>query len=54
MRHLVPMLGLWAGAVLAHDGHGAPPGPHLHASDGLGFVVLALVIAWWIARRTGR
>ncbi len=32
-------------AALAHDGHGAAPGSHWHASDSAGFIALAVVVA---------
>jgi hypothetical protein len=43
---------LAAVAAHAHDGHGLA-GTHWHASDTVGFVVLALVVAAlvWAARR---
>jgi len=38
--------------ALAHEGHGLPA-PHWHATDTLGFVVLALIVAaaLWASRR---
>ncbi|MBL8318601.1 MAG: hypothetical protein JNJ42_09360 [Burkholderiaceae bacterium] len=46
------MATLLAAAAHAHEGHGLA-GPHWHASDSLGFIVLAAVVAGaiWIARR---
>ena len=49
---VVPALACTALASQAHDGHGLH-GSHWHASDALGFVVLAAMIglAIWMSRK---
>jgi hypothetical protein len=50
---LILCAALFAGAAVAHDGHGFE-GAHLHASDFFGFTVLALGVAglaWWRGRK---
>ena len=44
-------LSTWS--AMAHEGHGLPGAAHWHASDTLGFVLLAVVVAaaWWLMRR---
>jgi Ca2+/H+ antiporter len=47
-------LALVAGAVSAHEGHGASTAVHWHATDVFGFIALALVVAalaWWMGRK---
>jgi hypothetical protein len=40
-----------SGAALAHEGHGAAPVMHLHASDLFGLVLIAaLAGGWWLLR----
>jgi hypothetical protein len=39
--------------VRAHDGHGIE-GPHWHATDAVGFLVVGVVaaaLAWWMSRK---
>ncbi|WP_374669511.1 hypothetical protein [Ramlibacter sp.] len=47
-----PFTLLVATGALAHDGHGASAGGHWHATDTLGFVVLAVAVAAaiWLGR----
>jgi hypothetical protein len=45
---------LWmsfAGAAAAHDGHGATPGTHVHASDLFGLVLIAAMVGGWYLLR---
>jgi hypothetical protein len=55
MRFFLPLLILAAAhAARAHEGHGLPGPSHWHASDVLGFVALAGVvaaIAWWRGKK---
>ena len=55
MRRILPLLALAAAQVAqAHEGHGLPGSSHWHASDVLGFVLIAAVaagIAWWRRRK---
>ena len=55
MRLFLPMLAIAAAhAARAHEGHGLPGPSHWHASDVLGFVALAAIvagIAWWRGRK---
>jgi hypothetical protein len=46
MTKIAPLMcaALWAGAAMAHDGHGWS-GTHLHATDLFGFTVLAVAVA---------
>lgn len=47
----VALLPTWA---LAHGGHGADGSAHWHATDTLGFVLLAIAVAgglWWTRRK---
>jgi hypothetical protein len=47
---LLSLLMSLAGSAAAHDGHGIA-GVHLHASDGFGFVLIALAAGgWWLWR----
>jgi len=51
-RTLITAPALLATGVFAHDGHGLA-GTHWHASDTLGFVVVAVlaVVAVWLSRK---
>ena len=55
MRILLPMLAIAAAhAARAHEGHGLPGPSHWHASDVLGFVALAAIVAgivWWRGKK---
>jgi hypothetical protein len=46
-------LAAFAGSAQAHEGHGLPGVAHWHASDAVGYVVLAAVVAaaLWSTRR---
>ena len=52
-QFLIAPLAALAGLAHAHEGHGLSGASHWHASDTLGYVVLAVVVgaAWWSARR---
>ena len=53
MRLLLPLFaGLASASALAHDGHGLF-GPHWHATDTLGFLGLAVLVAAaiWLLRK---
>ncbi|MEJ5989888.1 hypothetical protein WG902_07815 [Ramlibacter sp. PS3R-8] len=52
-RSFTALLLLASGAVHAHPGHGIPQEWHWHASDTLGFVVVAALaaLAIWLSRR---
>ena len=54
MKHsLTALLVAAAGLTQAHEGHGLPGVSHWHASDSVGYVVLAAVVAaaLWSTRR---
>ena len=54
MKHsLTALLAVAAGLAQAHEGHGLPGVSHWHASDSVGYVVLAAVVAaaLWSTRR---
>ena len=55
MRLLLPLLTLAAAhAAHAHEGHGLDGASHWHASDVLGFILVAAVaagIVWWRGRK---
>ena len=55
MRLTLPLLALAAvHSAHAHEGHGLPGSSHWHASDVLGFVLIAAVaaaIVWWRGRK---
>ncbi len=55
MKTAVAALGVaWFSlAASAHDGHGID-GPHWHATDAVGFLVVGIVaaaLAWWMSRK---
>jgi hypothetical protein len=55
MRNALVAIGsaVVAAAAGAHEGHGID-GPHWHATDALGFVVVGVVaagLAWWMRRK---
>ena len=53
MKSLIGCVAAWLSTTaLAHEGHGLA-GPHWHATDTLGFVVLAAIVgvALWATRR---
>ena len=53
MKSLIGLTALWLPPLaLAHEGHGLS-GPHWHATDALGFVVLGVIVgaALWATRR---
>ena len=53
LRALLLPTVLASAAARAHDGHGLPAPAHWHASDSVGFVVLAVAagLLWWARRK---
>jgi len=51
---LISLLSLMSMAAQAHPGHGLPGFSHWHATDVLGYVLMAAVAAaavWWLRRK---
>ena len=51
---LMPLIWLTPLAAQAHPGHGLPGFSHWHATDVLGYVLMAAVAAaavWWLRRK---
>lgn len=49
---IVPLLAM--GAAFAHEGHGMPGAYHWHATDVLGYLLIAVAAvgaAWWSGRK---
>jgi hypothetical protein len=52
--HRFVLLMTLVSAAVAHDGHGAAPGAHLHASDLFGLVLIVALVGGWLLLRGRR